>query len=178
MSTMWPYSPELHLITIAAVNIVSVALTALGAIASRLGSKHTEEDFQETPIVTFITMVVAVATSIVAFYVSGIVGTYKRKKVMLIPFLILKVVLALNFIAIFLYLCIVKEGELVSLKTLYVGLASLGSTVEIYFGMVGLMVYRDMYYRSEHTSDRLQMNLSKPLQYPISNQHAIEEPEQ
>ena len=175
---MWVYSPELHLCTVAVVNIISVSLTALGLIAVRLGPKNTDGDFQETPILTFITTVVAVAIFILAVYIFCIIGIYKRKKMMLIPFLILKAVLALSFIAIFFYLCIVKTHELVSFKTLYVGLASLGSTVEIYFLMVGLMVYKDMYYRLEPTLvklDKLEMNSCKTLQHPISNQDKSEE---
>lgn len=143
---MWSYSPELHLCIVAAVNMISVSLTALGLIAVKLGSNNDPENTEETPIVTFITIVVTVAILILAVYLFCIVGIYKHKKMMLLPFLLLKAVLALSFIAIFLYLCIVKERELVSLKTLYVGLASLGSTVEIYFLMVGLMVYRDIYH--------------------------------
>ena len=165
---MWSYSPELHLCIVSAVNMVSVALTALGLIAVRFGSTREDKYEEETPIVTFITIVCGVAISLLTVYIICIVGTYKRMKIMLIPFLILKSVLALNFIAIFLYLCIVKEKELVSLKTLYVGISSLGSTVEIYFLMVGLMVYRDIYYRSQSSNNKKAIQLSIPKQDSIN----------
>ena len=47
---MWTYSPELHLCIVSAVNIVSVALTALGLIAVRFGSDKDIQDVEETPI--------------------------------------------------------------------------------------------------------------------------------
>ena len=166
---MWSYSPELHLCIVSAVNMVSVALTALGLIAVRFGSDKDIQDIEETPIVTFITIVVSVAVSLLTVYIICIVGTYKRMKILLVPFLILKSVLALNFIAIFLYLCIVKEKELVSLKTLYVGISSLGSTVEIYFLMVGLMVYRDIYYRSQSSENKMSTQASVPKRHSSSN---------
>ena len=173
---MWSYSPELHLCIVSAVNIVSVALTALGLIAVRFGSDKDIQDVEETPIVTFITIVVSVAVSLLTVYIICIVGTYKRMKIMLVPFLILKSVLALNFIAIFLYLCIVKEKELVSLKTLYVGISSLGSTVEIYFLMVGLMVYRDIYYRSQSSNNKTSIQPSAPMQHLNSNPEETDDP--
>ena len=175
--TMWCYSPELHLCIVATVNMISVALTALGLIAVRLGSANVPEDFQETPIVTFITIVVSVALSIISVYIICIVGIYKRKKVMLIPFLLLKSILALSFISMFLYLCIIKEKELVSLKTLYVGLASLGSTVEIYFLMVGLMVYRDIYYPTDPSKNNQQIKLKEIKQQCNSSHEEIGEHE-
>jgi len=167
---MWTYSPELHLCIVATVNMISVALTAMGLIAVRLGSTNASEDVQETPIVTFITIAVTVAVSILAVYIFCIVGIYKRKKIMLIPFLLLKCVFAVSFISIFLYLCIIKEKELVSLKTLYVGLSSLGSTVEIYFLMVGLMVYRDLYYPLEPTKSKQQIKLKNKMN-PSNSSH-------
>ena len=166
---MWSYSPELHLCIVSSVNMVSVALTALGLIAVRFGSQREEKYEEETPIVTFITIVCGVALSLLTVYIICIVGTYKRMKLMLIPFLILKSILALNFIAIFLYLCIVKEKELVSLKTLYVGISSLGSTVEIYFLMVGLMVYRDIYYRTQPSKNKASQPSNLPMQQSINN---------
>lgn len=168
---MWSYSPELHLCIVATVNMISVALTALGLIAVRLGSTNATEDFQETPIVTFITIVVTVAVSILAVYIFCIVGIYKRKKMMLIPFLLLKSVLAVSFISMFLYLCIIKEKELVSLRTLYVGLSSLGSTVEVYFLMVGLMVYRDIYHPSVPSNTKQQINLKKTMHENTNSSH-------
>jgi hypothetical protein len=168
---MWSYSPELHLCIVATVNMISVALTALGLIAVRLGSTNAPEDFQETPIVTFITIVVTVAVSILAVYIFCIVGIYKRKKMMLIPFLLLKSVLAVSFISMFLYLCIIKEKELVSLRTLYVGLSSLGSTVEVYFLMVGLMVYRDIYHPLVPSNTKQQINLKKTMHENTNSSH-------